>query len=127
VERRRTMKRWFLNFAAVLAAGLLAGIALGEMIQVQVQKGNPVEPGYAAKVAAVLDAGTSGVDWVQPTWQVQEEIVHYVTGSTTNSVTNWIRVAGPTGTNALAEGDYVLPGDVFSTDGTNVIDVILEF
>ena len=90
-------------------------------------KGNPVEPGYAAKVAAVLDAGTSGVDWVQPTWQVQEEIVHYVTGSTTNSVTNWIRVAGPTGTNALAEGDYVLPGDVFSTDGTNVIDVILEF
>lgn len=121
------MKRWFLNFAAVLAAGLLAGIALGEMIQVQVQKGNPVKPGYAAKVAAVLDAGTNGVDWVQPIWQVQEEIVHYVTGSVTNSVTNWIRVAGPTATNALAEGDYVLPGDVFSTDGTNVVDVILEF
>lgn len=121
------MKKWFLNFAAVLLAGILAGTALGELVRIQVERGSGIEAGYTGKVVEIQDRLSSGVNQAQTLWNVEQEVHVYVVGGVTNSVTNWIRVEGPTVTNSLAVGDYVLPEDVLSTDGTNVVDVILEF
>lgn len=57
------MKKWFLNFAAVTLAGILAGTAPGELVRVQVEKGDGIEAGYAAKVVELV--GTPmGFNWI---------------------------------------------------------------
>lgn len=122
------MKRRIFIFAVVLAVMLAAVVTLGELVRVQVEKGDGIEAGYAGKVVEMAhEDGNNPVEFARTAWNVEEEVHVYVTGGVTNSVTNWIRVEGTTVTNELSVGDYVLPEDVLRTDGTNVVDVLLEF
>lgn len=121
------MKKWFLNFAVVLLAGIVAGTALGELVRIQVEKGDGIEAGYAGKVAEILDPWEEGVSRTRTTWEVEPEVHIYVVGGVTNSVTNWVRVEFDTVSEGIATGDYLLPEDVLTTDGTGVKEVILEF
>lgn len=121
------MKKWFLNFAVLLLAGLVAGTAPGELVRIQVEKGSAQETGYTGKVAEILDPWEEGVSRTRTTWEVEPEVHIYVVGGVTNSVTNWVRVEYDTETDGIATGDYLLPEDVISTDGTGVKEVILEF